>query len=138
MTTFLQSWLCAAAALGLIAPLGACATLARGTTETFVVETLPGDALVTTSLGGSCRASPCAFPGVSREAEFTVRIERAGYQTQIHTIGHRLAGGGVTSATSNVVIPIGGTIAAVVDMNTGATQQLTPNPLRVTLLPEPR
>lgn len=138
MSKFLHSWLCAAASLGLVGPLVGCATLARGTTETFVVETLPGDALVTTSLGGSCRSSPCAFQGVSREADFTVRIERAGYQTQTFTISHRLAGGGAASATSSAVIPVVGAVAAVVDMNTGATQQLTPNPLRVTLQPEPR
>lgn len=138
MLSFLRFWTCAAAALGLIAPLGGCATMARGTTETFVVETLPGDATVTTSFGGVCRASPCAFLGVSREAEFTVRIERAGYQTQVHRVSHRLAGGGVTSTVGNVLFPVASTVAFIVDATNGATQQLNPNPLRITLQPEPR
>ncbi|MCK5911494.1 MAG: translation initiation factor 2 [Caulobacter sp.] len=136
MSTFIKAWLCAAGALGLTLPVTGCATLARGTEETFVVETLPSDALVTTSFGGVCRASPCAFPGVSRKARFTVRIERPGYQTQTVQISHRLAGGGAASATSNAVIPVAGLVAAVVDMNTGATRALTPNPLRVTLQPQ--
>lgn len=138
MATFLQSWLCAAATFGLIGPLQGCATLARGTTETFVVEAFPTDALITTSFGGSCRQSPCAFPGLSREAEFTVRIERVGYQPQVHTIGHRFAGGAVPNMVSNGLLPVGGTIGILLDSNNGATQQLTPNPLRATLQPDPR
>lgn len=138
MSTFLRSWLCAAAAFGLIGPLHGCATIARGTTETFIVDVLPGDALVTTSFGGSCRASPCAFTDISREAEFTVRIERDGYVTQVHRIGHRLAGGGATTATANGLLPLAGNIGLLVDANNGATQQLTPNPLRVTLKPATR
>lgn len=118
--------------------LSGCASITRGTTETFIVETFPSDAVVTTSFGAVCSASPCAFPNVSREASFTVRIERPGYQTETHTIDHRLGGGGLAGGLGNAGIPVVGVVGLVVDANTGATQSLTPNPLRVTLQPVSR
>ncbi len=122
----------------LSAALAGCASITRGTTETFVVETFPSDAVVTTSFGAVCRSSPCAFPGISREASFSVRVERPGYRAETHNIGHRLAGGGAAGGLGNAAIPVIGVIGLVVDSNTGATQSLSPNPLRVSLQPLPR
>lgn len=108
-----------------------CATVTRGTTEAFLVETEPSGAAVSTSLGLSCEPTPCAIPKVKREAEFSVTIEKDGYKTTTHNITHQMSGGGGAGMAGNVIL--GGGIGAILDANNGSTQELVPNPLRVTL-----
>lgn len=119
----------------IIAPLAftlcACATVTRGTKQALEIETEPSGAVVTTSLGKGCDATPCAIPKISREAEFTVTIEKDGYKTSTHNITHQMSDGGGAGMAGNVIL--GGGIGAIVDANNGATQELVPNPLRVTL-----
>lgn len=121
-------------ALALIAPLAACATITRGTTQAFTVETEPGGATVATSNGLHCPSTPCTFARVPREAEFTVTITKPGYRTATHNVTHQTAGSGAAGMAGNVLV--GGIIGAAIDGNSGATQDLVPNPLRVTLEPE--
>lgn len=111
----------------------ACATITRGTTEAFQVQTTPSGATVRTSLGMMCEPTPCVIPKVSREANFTVTIEKEGYKTGIYNVTHEMSGGGGAGMAGNVIL--GGGIGAIVDANTGATQQLVPNPLVVALEP---
>lgn len=111
----------------------ACATITRGTTEAFEVQTKPSGAKVTTSLGLSCEPTPCVIPKVSREAEFAVTIEKEGYKTGTYNITHEMSGGGGAGMAGNVIL--GGGIGAIIDANNGATQQLVPNPLVVELEP---
>ena len=110
-----------------------CATVTRGTTEAFMIETEPSGATARTSLGVMCEPTPCVIPKVSREAEFNVTIEREGYKTTTHNVTHQMSGGGGAGMAGNVIL--GGGIGAIVDANTGATQELVPNPLKVTLTP---
>ncbi len=117
--------------LPLAVATAACATVTRGTTEAFVVETVPSGATVTTSLGMGCDPTPCAIPKVKREAEFVVTIEKEGYKTSTHNITHQMSGGGGAGMAGNVIL--GGGIGALVDANNGSTQELVPNPLKVTL-----
>lgn len=119
------------ALLAAFALVSACATITRGTTEAFVIETEPGGATAKTSLGTMCEPTPCVIPKVSREAEFTVTIEKEGYKTATYNITHETAGGGGAAMAGNVIL--GGVIGAAIDGNNGATQQLVPNPLKVTL-----
>jgi hypothetical protein len=112
-------------------PLCACATLTRGTTEAFSVQTTPGGAKVTTSLGMMCEPTPCVIPKVSREAEFQVTITKPGYKTITTNVSHQTSGGGGAGMAGNVIL--GGGIGALIDANNGATQELVPNPLVVTL-----
>lgn len=121
-------------AVALIAPLAACATITRGTTQAFTVETEPGGAAVSTSNGLTCPATPCTFARVPRESEFTVTVSKPGYQTSTHTVTHETAGGGGAAMAGNVLV--GGLIGAAIDGNNGATQNLVPNPLRISLTPE--
>lgn len=118
-------------AAALIAPLGACATVTRGTTEAFVVETEPSGASVLTSTGMSCEATPCTFPRIRRNSDFTVTISKEGYRTTTHTVTHQTSGAGGAGMAGNVLV--GGLIGVAVDASSGATQDLVPNPLRVTL-----
>lgn len=77
---------------------------------------------------------------MSRKASFTVRIERDGYLTKTVAVRHRTSGGGVSGALGSAILPIPyvGSLATLFDIRSGATQSLSPNPLRVTLEPEPR
>ena len=65
--------------------LGACASLTRGTTEPFVVETSPPGATVTLSLSGadgsalSCSPTPCAIE-VPRKSQFVARVDLPDHQ----------------------------------------------------------
>ena len=113
--------------------VSACATITRGTSEAFVIETTPNGASARTSLGTMCQPTPCVIPKVSREAEFTVTIEKEGYKTATYNVTHETAGGGGAAMAGNLIL--GGVIGAAIDGNNGATQQLVPNPLRVTLEP---
>lgn len=81
-----------------------------------------------------CEPTPCVIPKVSREAEFTVTIEKEGYKTGTYNVTHEMSGGGGAGMAGNVIL--GGGIGALVDANSGATQQLVPNPLVVQLEPE--
>jgi hypothetical protein len=111
------------------AALAACATVTRGTKTAFVVETVPSGAHVRLSTGQECNATPCTFPGISREAEFMVTVSKPGYRTTEHAVTHRTAGGGSAGMAGNVLV--GGLIGAAIDANSGATQDLVPNPLVV-------
>jgi hypothetical protein len=118
-------------ALALIAPVAACATVTRGTTQAFVVETDPSGAAVQTSSGMHCPSTPCTFPRVPRNSDFTVTITKEGYRTTTHTVTHQTAGAGAAGMAGNVIV--GGLIGVAIDAGSGATQDLVPNPLRVTL-----
>ena len=113
--------------------ISGCATITRGTTEAFAIETTPSGAKVTTSLGLMCEPTPCVLPKVSREASFTVTIEKEGYKTGTYNVTHQMSGGGGAGMAGNVIL--GGGIGAIVDANTGATQELVPNPIVVVLEP---
>ncbi|MGE0830965.1 MAG: PEGA domain-containing protein [Hyphomonadaceae bacterium] len=125
-------------ALALIAPIAACATITRGTKEAFTVESDPAGASVSTSLGHTCAATPCTFAEVPRESEFTVTVAMDGFETSTHNVTHQMSGGGGAGMAGNVIL--GGLIGAAIDANSGATRELVPNPLRVTLrrIPEPQ
>ena len=119
------------AALPLAMSVGACATVTRGMHEAFTVETEPSGAMVETSSGLHCEATPCTFPRVERKAEFQVTITKPGYRTWTGTVTHHTAGAGAAGMAGNVLV--GGQIGVGVDATSGATQDLTPNPLHVAL-----
>jgi len=119
------------AALPLAMSVGACATVTRGMHEAFTVETEPSGAMVETSNGLHCEATPCTFARVERKAEFTVTITKPGYRTWTGNVTHHTAGAGAAGMAGNVLV--GGLIGVGVDATSGATQDLTPNPLHVAL-----
>ncbi|MFZ2030377.1 MAG: PEGA domain-containing protein [Vitreimonas sp.] len=121
----------ALAALPLAMSVGACATVTRGMHEAFTVETEPSGAMVETSNGLHCDATPCTFARVERKAEFTVTITKPGYRTWSGNVTHHTAGAGAAGMAGNVLV--GGLIGVGVDATSGATQDLTPNPLHVAL-----
>lgn len=111
--------------------LCACATITRGTTQAFEVKTTPSGAMVKTSSGLYCEATPCVFPGVPRNSNFVVTITKPGYKTVTTNVTNTTSGGGGAGMAGNVLL--GGIIGAVVDGTNGSMQDLVPNPLEVTL-----
>ena len=110
----------------------ACATVTRGSSEAWSVETVPSGATVHTNAGYACDATPCTWK-LPRKKEFDVTITKPGYKTFHTQVVHQIAGGGAALA-GNVIL--GGLIGIGVDSVTGAALELKPNPLKVTLEPE--
>lgn len=107
-----------------------CATMTRGTTQSFVVESSPPGASVETTNGFSCVATPCTFKMPRKEA-FTATVSMPGYVTERHAVDSRMSGGGGAAMAGNILV--GGIIGAGVDASSGALNDLTPNPLIVEL-----
>jgi hypothetical protein len=120
----------AAVCLAALSSLGACATVTRGSSDTWTVNTTPSGAAVKTSNQFACDSTPCTFK-MSRKAEFDVTINKAGYKTWTGHVTHHVSGAGGAGMAGNVIL--GGVIGAVVDASTGAMNDLVPNPLNVTL-----
>lgn len=127
----MKSRLCLLAALGLASlQLSACATVTRGTKDSFVVQTTPPGAQVSMSNGYACPSTPCAVK-MPRRSEFVATVSKPGYQPVQANITNRVSGGGGAAMAGNVLV--GGIIGVGVDAGTGAMLDLTPNPLVVTL-----
>ena len=118
-----------AAAVALTLP--ACATVTRGTKETYIIESTPSAAEVALSTGETC-VTPCKLK-LRRKDEFTARLTKEGYQPAEAQVESKFKGGGGVAAAGNVLI--GGVVGAVLDGTNGSLMDLTPNPLRITLIP---
>ena len=125
----------ALALTGLAVTLPACATITRGTTQQFTIESSPPNALATTSNGFRCESTPCTLR-MPRKDGFTVTVSKDGYVPATRTVTSSVSGGGGTAMAGNILV--GGLIGMGVDATSGAMNDLSPNPLVVTLEPEPR
>lgn len=108
--------------------------MARGMTQSFEVASEPPGAKVETSLGKGCEATPCKLEKVSREAKFTVTVSKPGYETATSDVTHKTSAEGAAAVAASFAIP-GGILWSLIDANFGASQDLQPNPLSVTLKP---
>ena len=120
----------AIAAIGSVMLLANCATVTRGTNDVLQVNTSPSGAQVQTSNGYACGSTPCAIK-MPRRSEFVVTIAKPGCETARVNVTHRTAGGGAAGVAGNVLA--GGIVGLGVDAATGASQELVPNPVDVTL-----
>ncbi len=119
-------------AVALMAGLTACATVTRGTSEQFTVSSTPPGAQAHTSNGFNCESTPCTIR-IPRKDSFTITVTKAGYKPSVTDVAPELAATGAAGFVGNALI--GGFIGAAVDVGTGATMDLKPNPLSVTLQP---
>ena len=110
----------------------ACATITRGSTEAWTVETDPSGATVRTSAGYACEATPCTWK-LPRKTAFEVTISKPGYKTVQTQVVSTISTAGGAGMAGNVIL--GGLIGATVDLTTGAMKDLKPNPLTVKLEP---
>jgi len=111
--------------------LSACATITRGSNQQFSIESTPPGARVSTSNGFQCAATPCSFR-MPRKDAFRATVSLDGYVTQEHEIKTGMSGNGAAGLAGNVIF--GGIVGGVVDANSGALNDLKPNPLIVILL----
>lgn len=68
---------------------------------------------------------------MSRKEAFSATVSLDGYVPQTHAVDSKMSGGGAAGMAGNILV--GGIIGGVVDANSGAMNDLTPNPLIVTL-----
>lgn len=115
---------------GVALSLPACATITRGSSQEFTVQSQPPGATVRTSNGFECASTPCTFR-MQRKSAFTATFELEGYATETRQVESKMAGAGAAGMAGNLLV--GGIIGGVVDANSGAMNDLTPNPLLVTL-----
>ena len=111
------------------ASLGACATITRGTSQSYVIETDPVGAHVTLSTGQTC-VTPCSLH-LKRKRPFTVTATMEGYQDAHAAVRSRMHGGGGAALAGNAIF--GGLIGAGVDASNGSLRDLRPNPLHITM-----
>lgn len=121
--------ICGLAAVSMLLP--ACATITRGTSQKYAIESEPSEAQVALSTGQKC-TTPCKLK-LKRKHGFTATFKKAGYETQEAQVKSKFSGGGAAAGAGNILA--GGVIGAVVDGTNGSMNNLTPNPLKVTLLP---
>lgn len=113
--------------------LSGCATLTRGTTETVVFTSEPRGAKARLSNGMVCEETPCQFE-LPRRDGFSVVFSKPGYHDKEVNVGTKMPAMGGVALAGNVVA--GGIVGGVVDYNTGAAWEFSPNPVAVTLEPE--
>ena len=119
-----------AAVVLMAANLGACATIVRGTSQQYVINTNPEGARVTLSTGQTC-TSPCTLT-LKRKHPFTVTAAMEGYETVQAQVRSQMRGSGGTALAGNLVF--GGLIGGAVDAGSGALNSLTPNPLSINMV----
>lgn len=113
--------------------ISGCATIVRGSKETFNVTSVPIGASVTTTNGFKCDATPCSFR-IARKAKFGVVVTMSGHKTFTAQVSNRISGRGGAGVAGNIVA--GGFIGIGVDAISGASLDLQPNPMKVILEPE--
>lgn len=111
--------------------LSACASITRGTHEVLQIETDPSGANVALSIGESC-VSPCSLK-LKRKDGLHVSIVKDGYHTVETDVNTQIASGGSAGMAGNILL--GGFIGAGIDASSGALNEFTPNPLKITLVP---
>ncbi|HEX6377027.1 MAG TPA: PEGA domain-containing protein [Allosphingosinicella sp.] len=121
--------ICGLAAVSMLLP--ACATVTRGTSQKYAIESTPAQAEVALSTGQKC-ITPCKLK-LKRKHGFTATFNKPGYETLRAQVKSKFSGGGAAAGAGNILV--GGIIGAAVDGSSGAMNNLTPNPLKVTLVP---
>lgn len=120
--------------LALALAVSGCATVLRGTKQDFSIKSTPAGATATLSTGQSC-VTPCELH-LRRKDAFEVTFTLPGYQSQTAQVQSGWSDGGTkTFIIGNVIA--GGLIGMGVDAANGSTRDLFPNPLDVTLVPNP-
>ncbi|MFD1194023.1 PEGA domain-containing protein [Seohaeicola saemankumensis] len=110
--------------------LSGCATITRGSEDVLVVNSQPQGAQVQLSNGMSCTSTPCSFK-LPRRSNLEIAVSKKGCREVKTNVTHKTADSGAAGVAGNVLV--GGIIGLAVDASTGASQDLVPNPVEVTL-----
>jgi hypothetical protein len=106
-----------------------CASITRGSNQAFTVSTQPSGAEIRFSNGFAC-TSPCTI-NIARRPGFSVTASKEGYRSVTTAVTSGISGSGGTAGAGNILL--GGVIGIGVDSYTGAMNELSPNPLLITL-----
>src|SRR4030095_5715122 len=91
--------LCGVVAASLLLP--ACATVTRGSSQKFNIDTTPTAANVELSTGQTC-VSPSNLKR-KRKKGFTVTAKKEGYEPAKAVVDSRVRGGGVAGGAGNII-----------------------------------
>lgn len=119
------------AAAAAVLLLSACATVTRGTQQSFDIKSDPAGADVKLSSGMTC-TTPCHLK-LRRKDEFTAKISKEGFEPVEFRVESKMHGGGGTALAGNVLA--GGLIGGILDGTNGSLRDLRPNPIDVKLKP---
>ncbi len=111
--------------------MAGCATVVRGTHQSFRITSVPSAAHVALSTGETC-LTPCVLD-LPRASAFQVRVSKPGFVTQTTPVASKGSAAGVIGILGNAVL--GGIAGAGADADSGAMRSLSPNPLDVRLVP---
>lgn len=117
-----------------LAFLAGCATITRGTTETYKVTSIPAGASVNFSTGESC-TTPCELEK-KRNQPFLVNISKEGYEPYDIQVSSETCAETATTTVANLVM-FGSVLWCSLDAILGSNQDLTPNPGVAKLVPVP-
>lgn len=131
MSSIIPKITLASIALACLAISSGCASITRGTKDTLVVESDPAGADVRLSTG-QVGKTPTSFQ-LPRKNALEVYIQKEGYEPLTVHVSSQISGGGAAGMAGNVLV--GGVIGVGVDAFTGASKDLKPNPVKVTLVP---
>ena len=110
--------------------LTSCATVTRGTHDKLSVRSEPSGADVALS-SGERGVTPTVFRK-KRTENFLVTVSKPGFQSQTVPVESKFSPTGGAAVLGNALV--GGVIGGAVDMATGATRSLYPNPVVVNLV----
>ncbi len=116
-----------------MAGLGACGSITRGTSEKMAFQTEPPGAMMTSTKGYACPATPCSLD-VDRSDEFDVTFAKPGFRPETIPVRTQVVGTGAAGMAGNVIA--GGIIGIGVDAATGAAFDHFPSPVVATLVPD--
>ncbi|MEO6004358.1 MAG: hypothetical protein ABIZ04_24835 [Opitutus sp.] len=111
--------------------LSGCATVVRGTKHNVRIESNPVGAHVRLSTGAE-GVTPAVFE-LARKDPVVVEVRMDGYDTVTVTLLPTLSKRGIIAGSGNALI--GGAIGGAIDGGSGATLDLQPNPLMLSLRP---
>ncbi|MEO0509191.1 MAG: PEGA domain-containing protein [Verrucomicrobiota bacterium] len=129
-----------------------CASVTRGTMDALEVNSEPAGAHVeverkkkplakkelkenvlaeeSDEFGPLVGKTPAVFT-LKRSGDYKVTISKEGYETATVDVTHKIAGAGAAGMAGNALV--GGVIGVAVDASSGATLDLVPNPINITL-----
>jgi hypothetical protein len=125
----MNTYLRLGAAIVAVSALSGCATVMRGTKQSYTIASSPAGADVSLSIGPKC-TTPCKLK-LKRNKPFVATFTKQGYQPLEAKVDTKFNGGGAVAG--NLIL--GGIIGAGVDASNGSLNTLTPSPLEVTLVP---
>ena len=136
----------------LVNPIGSCATITRGTKEPVHFTSVPDNASVHLSNGLICETTPCSIE-IPRKSKLIATYSKEGCVDKVTNVENTASNNGVWMLIGNVMVSgivimlvdlfttdyypgvqvVPGLVGLGVDLYSGASRDIFPNPVEVTL-----